>query len=134
MSAIQESVPGRDGTEPRAEEQTESSKQSSQTIPDFNIDVHGFLLMADEIKKREQRNEEIHRKLMERREKAMHERIAETHAELEAYRLKGKAKVAKKEHRQLIADQLAAANLELARLEIEIAKARLVAIRKGGKR
>lgn len=114
--------------------QTDAPKQSSQTIPGFNIDVHGFLLMADEIKEREQRNEEMHMKLMERREKAMLERIAETQAELDEYHLKAKAKAAKEEHRQLIADQLAAANLELARLEIEIAKARLAAIRKGGKR
>lgn len=139
MSNPDEKAPGRMGNGPEAITGTNCSNptaapaEAQAPILNFNIDVHGFLLMAAELKELEKRNEEDRRALMERRWQTVRDGVAEITAELESCRMKHLSEVAKMKRRQQVADMLADAQLELAKIEIQIAKARLAMLRKGGR-
>jgi hypothetical protein len=138
-----EKAPGRIGTGPEAITKTNCSNstpapaEAQVLIPDFNIDVHGFILIADEIKELERRREEARCEFMDRQWERVRDDCAKTQAELDAYlerhRQRHRAEAARKYHRQEVADRLAEAQLELTLLEIEIRRAELAAIKEGGR-
>jgi hypothetical protein len=129
-------APGQGRNETNCSNPIPAPAEAQVLIPDFNIDVHGFILIADEIKELERRREEARCEFMDRQWERVRDDCAKTHAELDAYqekcRQRHRAEAARKKHRQEVADRLAEAQLELAKIEIQIAKARLAVLRKGG--
>ena len=129
--------PGTGQKETNCSNSTPAPAEAQVLIPDFNIDVHGFILIADEIKELERRREEARCEFMDRQWERVRDDCAKTQAELDAYlerhRQRHRAEAARKYHRQEVADRLAEAQLELTLLEIEIRRAELAAIKEGGR-
>jgi hypothetical protein len=125
--------PGTGRTETNCLNSISAPAEAQVLIPNFNIDVHGFILMAAEIKELEKRNEEACRALMDRRWHRVRDGIAEMDEYQEKCRQRHSAEVARKKHRQEVTDRLAEAQLELTLLEIEIRRAELAAIKEGGR-
>jgi hypothetical protein len=127
---------GRQGQDASHRQPTPAPAEVQVLIHGFNIDVHGFILMAAEIKELERLHEKARREFMDRQWERVRHDSAKTQAELDAYLerhlQRHRAEVARKKHRQEVADRLAEAQLELALLEIEIRRAELAAIKEGG--